>query len=59
MDVRGRKDRRHLSRFGALLGAVIAVVALFAGKAPAFAAPPDFIHAEGTRLVDGDGALSR
>ena len=55
MDVHGKQHRRHLSWRGALCGVLIAALALIAGNGPAVAAPPDFIHAEGTRLVDGGG----
>lgn len=47
----GERVCRHLHCCGALLLAVF----LIFGVAPVWAAPGDFIHAEGTRLVDGHG----
>jgi hypothetical protein len=42
-------------RFGAGLCGVILTLTLLIGGGPGRAAPADFIHAEGTRLVDGHG----
>jgi GNAT superfamily N-acetyltransferase len=42
-------------RFAAGLCIAISVLVLLAGISPGRAAPADFIHAEGTRLVDGHG----
>jgi endoglucanase len=42
-------------RFAAGLCVAISVLVLLAGALPGSAAPADFIHAEGTRLVDGRG----
>jgi aryl-phospho-beta-D-glucosidase BglC (GH1 family) len=41
--------------FGARLCGLIVIGTLIAGTNPGRAAPADFIHAEGTRLVDGHG----
>ena len=43
--------RRCFRPFGALVFAVFMII----GSAPGRAAPADFIHADGTRLVDGQG----
>jgi len=51
MSVRG--DQRCLRFFG--FNALALVIALVIGNAPARAASPEFIHAEGARLVDGHG----
>ena len=37
------------------IGALVLVVTVLAGSGPGTAAPAEFIHAEGTRLVDGSG----
>jgi endoglucanase len=52
MDVHRMQDRRFYSRLGVVL---IAAVVLIGGIASGRAAPADFIHADGTRLVDGNG----
>src|SRR5271155_1297853 len=53
MDTRGTRLFCRLSRLGALAFAVVLVFGFQISRA---AAAPDFIHTEGTRLVDGRGA---
>ena len=54
MDVPG-SDWRLCSRRRAAFCVCAALAALTAGNRPGAAAPSDFIHADGTRLVDGNG----
>jgi hypothetical protein len=49
--LRGTKTCRYVCQLGALLF----VITLVIGNGPGVAAPPDFIHAEGTRLVEVNG----
>ena len=51
MNAAGARYRRRPPRLGILAFAVI----LIFGHAPLHAAAPDFIHADGKRLVDGHG----
>jgi len=46
---------RRFSRRGAQLCALVFAIALIFGNGSRAVAAPDFIHAEGTRLVDGHG----
>jgi endoglucanase len=51
MDARAAAHCGYFGRFGVLC----VVVALFVGHGSVRAASPDFIHADGARLVDGNG----
>ena len=52
MEVRGMKIWRRCARVAAA-AFLITLAGAFSGAG--FAAPADFIHADGTRLVDGSG----
>lgn len=55
MRVRGAAAWRYCSRFHAQLCVAVLVITLLISNGVGRAAPADFIHAEGTRLVDGHG----
>ena len=55
MAARGRGHCRRFYRLGAQLGALTFAITLLFGNGSGAAAALDFIHAEGTRLVDGRG----
>ncbi len=56
MRVRGlRRSGQFRAPLHVLLWALASVVVLVVGNGPGRAATPDFIHADGTRLVDGSG----
>jgi endoglucanase len=56
MRVRGlRRSRQFRAPLHVLLCALASVVVLVVGNGSGRAATPDFIHADGTRLVDGSG----
>src|SRR5262249_35577349 len=52
---RARRERTSLMKRAGWLGKICAVALLGGLAGAAAAAPADFIHAEGTRLVDGRG----